>query len=291
MKGAITALITPFTAKGEIDYDGMRKLVRWQIKQGINGLLALGTTGEAPTIEDSERAGIIKLVVEEANGKVPVIIGTGTNCTKDTVRYSREAEELGADAVLVVTPYYSKPTDDGIYLHFKSIADAINIPIIVYNIAGRTGRNIDAPLMKRLSSIKNVEYVKEASGSMEQMMQILRQAPKLKMYSGDDCMTFPLMSLGGVGVISVVSNIVPGKVAKMCEYCLRGKYEKARKLHNELLPLFKAAFIETNPIPIKAAMMMAGLPAGGYRLPMCEMQDANKEKLKNVLKELRIIRG
>jgi 4-hydroxy-tetrahydrodipicolinate synthase len=290
MKGAITALVTPFTAEGHVDYDGLRKLARWQVKQGINGILVLGTTGEAPTIEDHERTSIIKTVISEVKGKVPVIVGTGTYSTKHSVHYSKEAQSLGADAVLVVTPYYSKPTDEGIYQHFKAIAESIRIPVIVYNIVGRTGRNIDAPLMKRLSTIRNIEYVKEASGNMEQMMQILRQAPKLKVFSGDDCMTLPLMSLGGVGVISVVSNLVPGKVSKMCNYGLKGKMKKAQSLHYELLPLFKAAFIETNPIPIKAAMRMAGLPAGGYRLPMCEMQDENREKLKNVLKEMRIIR-
>ncbi|PIN86365.1 4-hydroxy-tetrahydrodipicolinate synthase [Candidatus Woesearchaeota archaeon CG10_big_fil_rev_8_21_14_0_10_44_13] len=288
-RGAMTAMVTPFTQDGEVDYEGFRKNIRFQLKNRINGIVVMGTTGESPTLNREEKEKLIRVSVEEAKGKTPVIIGTGTNDTAKCVDESRRAEELGADALLVVTPYYNKPTDEGIYLHFKAINDAVSIPIIVYNIAGRTGKNIETSVMKRLAGLKNIAAVKEASGNISQMMDVLEQVPGMTVLCGDDALTFPLMALGGEGIISVASNLLPAEMVQLCGLMLRGKTEEARKLHFRLLPFFKAEFIETNPIPIKAAMNMKGLAAGGYRLPMCEMRPENLQKLRKVMQDMKII--
>lgn len=288
LQGALTAMITPFK-DGEVDIEGFRKNIRYQIEKGISGLVVLGTTGETPTLDEKEKEELIKVSVEESKGEVPVIIGTGTNSTEKTVSESKKAEELGADALLVVTPYYNKPTDEGIFQHFKAVDDAVSIPIIVYNIAGRTGKNIETPVLKRIAGLKNVIAVKEASGNINQMMDVLEHIPELTVLSGDDGLTFPLMALGGKGIISVASNLLPKEMAELCSLALKGDMEGARKMHFRLLPFFKAEFIETSPIPIKAAMNLKGLPAGGYRLPMCEMKQDNLEKLKKVMKDMKII--
>ncbi|MBI1975427.1 MAG: 4-hydroxy-tetrahydrodipicolinate synthase, partial [Candidatus Vogelbacteria bacterium] len=248
------------------------------------GLVPLGTTGESPTIHDEEREKIIKTAVDAANGRVPVIVGTGTNSTEKTIKYTKQAKQLGADAALIVSPYYNKPTQEGLYQHFTTVANAVDLPIIVYNIQGRTGVNIETATLKRMAEHKNIVAVKEASGNVAQMMEVLDQLPKdFTVVSGDDNLTLPLMALGGKGVISVISNLLPDKVSRMTGYALEGDFESAKKVHFELLPIFKAAFIETNPIPIKAAMNMAGLPAGPCRLPLCKMMPANEEKLKAVV--------
>ncbi len=292
IEGAITAMVTPFTESGELDVEGLKRNVKFQIDNGISGLVPLGTTGESPTISDEERETVIKTVVEAAAGKVPVIVGTGTNSTAHSIELSRQAEELGADAVLVVSPYYNKPTQEGLYRHFKAIAESIKIPVVVYNIQGRTAVNIEtATLVRMAQSCSNIIAVKEASGNLAQMMDVLEQLPKtFSVVSGDDNLTLPLMALGGKGVISVVGNLIPGKVSDMCAAGLRGDFATARKLHFEMLPLFKAAFIETNPIPIKAAMGMAGMPAGPARLPLCEMQAANSDKLRAVLNKMGLVK-
>ncbi len=287
-KGAITALVTPFTRDGAVDFRGLESNVQHQLDNGINGLLPLGTTGETPTLTAEEQQKIVECVVGLAKGKVPIIVGTGTNSTKKTIENTKKAEQWGADAALVVTPYYNKPTNKGIIEHFKAVAESVEIPIIVYNIAGRTGKNIDTPTMKKLAEIKNIIGVKEASGDINQIMEVL-QIPNFTVLSGDDGMTFPLMALGGKGIISVASNLVPDKVVAMTDAALEGRWEEARKLHFELLPLFKVIFIETNPIPIKAAMTMKGLAGGSYRLPMCEMEEANKEKLRQVLEQMNLL--
>src|SRR3989338_2337331 len=272
-EGAITAMITPFTPNGEIDYEGLRRNVRFQIEEGINGLLPLGTTGETPTLSAEEKEKVAKAVIEEAGGKVPVLVGTGSYSTKTTIEHTKKAKALGADAALIVSPYYNKPTQEGLYLHFKTVAESVDIPIIIYNIQSRTGVNIETGTLLRLSSIKNIISVKEASGNMNQMMDVINQLPKdFVVLSGDDSLTLPLMSLGGRGVISVVSNLLPKKVSRMVELYLEGKTEEAKKLHYELLPIFRAAFIETNPMPIKAAMSICGMPAGKCRLPLCDLQ-------------------
>ena len=290
-EGAITAMVTPFSQNGEVDYGGLRNNVRFQIKEGISGLLPLGTTGETPTLSAEEKEKVAKAVIEEAGGKVPVLVGTGSYSTKTTIEQTKKAKELGADAALIVSPYYNKPTQEGLYLHFKSVAESVDIPIIIYNIQGRTGVNIETGTLLRLSSIKNIIGVKEASGNMNQMMDVINQLPKdFVVLSGDDSLTLPLMSLGGRGVISVVSNLLPKKVSRMVELYLEGKTEEAKKLHYELLPLFRAAFIETNPMPIKAAMSICGMPAGKCRLPLCDLQPQNEEKLKNVLVKMGLVK-
>lgn len=293
IEGAITAMVTPFTESGELDVEGMKRNVEFQIANGISGLVPLGTTGESPTVSDEERETVIRTVVEAAAGKVPVIVGTGTNSTEHSIELSQQAEELGADAVLVVSPYYNKPTQEGLYRHFKAIAEAVSIPVVVYNIQGRTSVNIETAALARMAqSCSNIVAVKEASGNVAQMMDVLDQLPKaFSVVSGDDNLTLPLMSLGGRGVISVVSNLIPRKVSDMCAAGLRGDFATARKLHFEMLPLFKAAFIETNPIPIKTAMNMAGLAAGPVRMPLCEMQSANVEKLRAVLQKMGVLKA
>ncbi len=286
LKGTYTALVTPFK-DGEVDYEGLKENIRYQIKEGITGILVLGTTGETPTLTDKEKEEIIRVAVAEAKGKVKVMVGTGTNSTEHSIENTRLAKKLGADCVLIVTPYYNKPTNEGIFRHFKAVNDAVDIPIVVYNIQGRTGRNIETPVLQRISELKNVIGVKEASGSIDQMGEVVNQIamknPRFSVMSGDDSMTLPLIAVGGKGVISVVSNLVPGRLVEMVNAGLEGDFEKARALHHELLPFFKGAFIETNPIPIKEAMNLCGMAAGGYRLPMCEMMSQNKEKLKSIL--------
>ena len=294
-KGAYTALITPMKDNGEIDYDGFRRLIGFQIEGGIDGLLPLGTTGETPTLDEDEEEKLIRIAVEEIRGRVPLIVGAGSNSTKHMVLYTKRARDLGADAALVVTPYYNKPNDSGILKHFEAAASA-GIPVIIYNIASRTGRNIPTPLMERLAQIPNIVGVKEASGDINQMGDVIRniklpakQAGKdFAVLSGDDALSLPLMSLGGDGVISVIANLVPGKVAALIRACLGGDFETARKLHYELLPFVKAAFIETNPVPIKAAMEMAGLPAGPARLPLGPLSDASEAALLKAVDELGI---
>jgi len=286
-KGVFTALVTPFK-NGEVDYDALEKNVEFQIKNGITGLLALGTTGETPTLTEEEKEKIVKTVVKVANRKVPVMVGAGTNSTLKTVEASRMAKKWGADILLIVTPYYNKPTSDGIFLHFKAVNDALDIPIIVYNIQGRTGRNIETSLLKKINEeCNNVIGVKEASGNFNQMMEVIQELPSnFLVYSGDDAMTLPLISVGGVGVVSVISNLFPKEVVEMVKHGLNGEFDKARKIHYKLLPFVKAAFIETNPIPIKAAMAMRGMIEEEYRLPMCKITSKGREFLKNTLNRL-----
>jgi 4-hydroxy-tetrahydrodipicolinate synthase len=290
LKGAFTALITPMRDNGAVDYDGFRRLVEFQLAEGINGLVPLGTTGENPTLDDDEEDELIAIAVKLAAGRIPVIIGTGSNSTKHTVKYTRRAKDMGADAALVVTPYYNKPNDTGLISHFEAAA-AVGLPVVVYNIASRTGRNIGASLMGKLAQIPGVVGVKEASGDVNQMADILhtitmpRRAAggDFPVLSGDDALTLPLLALGGEGVISVISNLVPARVAALVKAGLDGNFVEARRLHYDLLPLVKAAFIETNPIPIKAAMNRAGLPAGPVRLPLGPLSEQSERLIKTAL--------
>ncbi len=291
-QGCMTAMVTPFTESGDVDYEGLRQNTEFQIKNGITGLVPLGTTGESPTIHDDERERIIKTVIDAANRRVPVIVGTGTNSTEKTIKNTKQAKQLGADAALIVSPYYNKPTQEGLYQHFTTVATAVDLPIIVYNIQSRTGVNIETSTLKRMSEHRNIVAVKEASGNVSQMMDVLDQLPgDFTVVSGDDNLTLPLMSLGGKGVISVISNLLPDKVSQMTSYALEGDFGSARRVHFELLPIFRAAFIETNPVPIKAAMNMAGLPAGPCRLPLCRMMPGNEEKLKAVVSKYAVARN
>lgn len=284
-KGSIVALVTPF--KGDqVDEDAYRQLVDWQISQGTNGIVPCGTTGESPTLTSDEHERVIAICVEAVRKRIPVIAGTGSNSTAEAVHLTQHAAKVGADAVLVVTPYYNKPTNKGLYLHFKAVAESVKIPIILYNIAGRTCKNIEPEVMAKLArDCKNIVGVKEASGSLEQMKRIKELCPKdFILLSGDDGLILPVMGLGGTGVISVAANIVPKDVVALIDAFNKGDAKKAEAINAKFQPLVSALFIETNPIPIKTAMALAGFCNGALRLPMCEMEDANLAKLKEALK-------
>jgi 4-hydroxy-tetrahydrodipicolinate synthase len=294
-RGAYTALITPMTESGEVDYEGFRRLIDFQIREGIDGLAPLGTTGETPTLDEDEEDKLIEIAVKEAGGRIPVIIGTGSNDTKHMVIYTERAKRMGADAALVVTPYYNKPNDDGLLRHFEAAAK-VGIPIIVYNIASRTGRNIPTPLMAKIVQIPGIAGVKEASGDINQMGDVLREiamprkaeGKSFAVLSGDDALTLPLTALGGDGVISVISNLLPAKVKALTAAALAGRFDEARRIHFELLPFVKAAFVETNPIPIKRACAWAGLPSGPARLPLGGLTAASEAALKAAMEGLGI---
>ena len=297
-RGAFTALVTPMKETGEIDYEGFRKLVQFQITEGIDGIVPLGTTGENPTIDESEEDMLIEIAVKEASAgrKIQVIVGAGSNDTRCMVRYVERAKNLGADGALVVTPYYNKPNDDGLLRHFEA-ASNVGLPIIVYNIASRTGRNIPVSLMTKIAQFPNIAGVKESSNDINQAVDIineiaiphLKAGKKFSVLSGDDFFTVPLTCMGGDGIISVISNLVPAKVKALTQAALDGRYDEARALHFELLPLMKAAFIETNPAPIKLAMSWAGLPSGPVRLPLGNLTPESQSVLKKAVQGLKII--
>ncbi|MBN1525719.1 MAG: 4-hydroxy-tetrahydrodipicolinate synthase [Spirochaetales bacterium] len=289
-KGVFTAIVTPFNKNNTIDEMKLRELVNFQIDNNISGLVPMGTTGESPTLNAEEHCRVIEIVIEETKGRVPVIAGTGSNCTDEAIELTRHAKEAGADASLQVAPYYNKPTAEGFYRHFTAIADAVDLPMIIYNIPGRSAKNIEPPTLLKLAKHKNIVAVKEASGNLGQMMDILQGRPKdFSVLSGDDNLTYPLMALGGDGVVSVASNLVPKEMSLMVDKILQGKWDEALVMHYSLLPLFKVIFIETNPIPIKAALAMKGMIEETYRLPMCEMEPQNREKLEKTLAELGIL--
>ena len=296
-RGAFTALITPMKDSGEVDYEGFRRLVDFQIAEGIDGIVPLGTTGETPTLDEDEEERLIGIAVETAGGRVPVIVGTGSNDTKHMVLYTERAKRMGADAALVVTPYYNKPNDEGLLRHFEAAA-AAGIPVIVYNIASRTGRNIQTPLLEKISRIPGIIGVKEASGDINQMGDVINEIARPRraegrdfwVLSGDDALALPLAALGGDGVISVISNLVPAKVKALASACLAGDFNKARHIHFELLPFVKAAFIETNPVPIKQAVTWIGLPGGPTRLPLGKLSAAGEAVLKKALADLGLIK-
>ena len=284
--GSLVALITPFK-NGEIDEPRLRELVDFQIKGGTKALVPCGTTGETPTLSDEEQSRVVEIVVEQANGRVPVVVGTGTNDTRKTIKNNKHAKELGASAALVVTPYYNKPTPGGVYLHFKAIADACDLPMILYNIPGRTGSNVPADTIVRISKeIPAVIGVKESTGNLDQASQIVVGAgPEFDVLSGDDSLTLPIMSVGGKGVISVLANIAPKPVAEMTAAFLNGDVKRATEIHQKTFNLVKALFVETNPGPVKAAAGMLGMCEDELRLPLWAMGEANKKKLAAALEE------
>jgi 4-hydroxy-tetrahydrodipicolinate synthase len=289
-EGVFTALVTPFTTDGKLDEAALRRLVDCQIKEGIDGLVPVGTTGESPTLSQEETEAVIRIVVEQARGKVPVIAGAGSNSTEKAIHLAERAKKLGANASLQVAPYYNKPTAEGFYRHFMAIADAVDLPMVIYNIPGRTGKNIENSTMLKLAKHKNIVGVKEASGDIGQMMNLIAQKPeRFTVLSGDDNLAFPLIALGGKGVISVASNLAPGRMKEFIAAALKGQWDKARELHYRLLPMFKAIFLETNPIPIKAALAMKGMIQETYRLPMCPMGAENRKALAGVLEELKLL--
>lgn len=288
--GAYTAIVTPFNADGSIDEAGLRKNIQFQIKEGIDGIIPVGTTGESPTVTEKEHEHIIDISVEAAKGKIKVIPGTGSNSTQEAIHYTKYAKEAGADAVLLVSPYYNKPTPEGMYQHFKAIAEAVDIPQILYNVPGRTGKNMDAETTLRLSKVKNIVGIKEASCDLEQIMKILKLAPKdFTVISGEDSWTFAMMCLGARGVISVASNVAPRMTADMVHKYQKGDFLGSRDLHYRLYDLFKVIFCETSPGPIKAAMEMMKMPSGKPRLPLVEPTDVSKEKIRKVLQELKLV--
>ncbi len=284
IRGCGTALVTPFSNDGTLDVDALRSLVQFQLSEGIDFLVPCGTTGEAPTLEHEEYLGVIRVVAQEAKGKVPVIAGVGGNSTRKICSLAQEVSALGVQGILSVAPYYNKPTQEGLYQHFKAIADSTELPVILYNVPSRTSSNIEPATVARLAEIPNIIGIKEASGSITQQMEVLHLVdPKFKVLSGDDAFTFPLMALGGAGVISVISNEIPKQMTKLVHLLLDGKYDDARKLNAKLLPLMKVNFIETNPIPVKAALAMMGKIKEVYRLPMCAMKPENRARLESAL--------
>jgi len=283
-KGSNVAIITPFD-NGKVDENKLQKLVDIQIKSGTNGIVPCGTTGESPTLSHEEHARVIEIVIEQVAGRVPVIAGTGSNSTAEAVAMTQHAAKAGADGALVVSPYYNKPTQKGLYLHFKAIADSANIPIILYNIKGRTAVNIETPTVKKLyEDCKNTVGVKEASGSIEQATEVKKACgDDFILLSGDDNMTLKMMEVGGAGVISVVANLVPQDVVAMINAFNNGDKKGANAINDKLAPLVAAMFVETNPIPVKKAAELLDLCSGEVRLPLCDMEEANFNKLKTEL--------
>ncbi len=285
-KGSIVAVVTPFK-KGKVDERKLADLVRFHIKNRTSGIVPCGTTGESATLSWAEHERVVEVVIEAAEKKIPIIAGTGSNSTDEAVMLTKHAEKSGADATLHVSPYYNRPTQRGLYLHFKAVADCADIPVILYNIASRTGVNIEPETIAQLArDCKNIVAVKEASGNLDQMSRIKALCgPEFQLLSGDDSLTLPLLAIGGIGVISVVANVVPQDVAGLVSEFAKGNLKKAREIHYKLLPLIKAMFIETNPIPVKTAMGMLGMCEPDLRLPMCAMAPENAEKLRKALKE------
>ena len=285
-QGSFVALITPFR-NGKVDEDRLRELVEFHIKNGTNGLVPCGTTGESPTLSHEEHKRVIKIVIEQARRRIPVIAGTGSNSTAEALDLTLNAKESGADASLLLCPYYNRPTQRGMYLHFKEIAAKVNIPIIIYNIPSRTGVNLEPQTLANLnSSCPNIVGVKEASGNLDQVSMIIKLCSKdFCVLSGDDSLTLPIMSVGGKGVISVVANILPGETAEMVGKFLKGDIEETRQLHYKLFPLVRALFIETNPIPLKTAMALLKRDTGELRLPLAPMSEENLTKLKKAMQD------
>jgi len=283
-QGSLVAMVTPFR-DGRVDEAKIRELVEFHVKNGTDGLVPCGTTGESPTLSHEEHKRLVEIVVAAAAGRIPVVAGTGSNSTAEAIDLTVHAAKAGADAALLVSPYYNKPTQQGLYEHFKAIAQAApDLPLILYNIQGRTAVNIETDTLARLAGIPNIVGVKEASGSLDQMTSVvLACGPDFTMLSGDDSLTLPLMAVGGRGVISVVANFLAKEVAEMTHAALDGDWKRARELHWKLFPICRAMFIETNPIPVKEAMAMLGMIRAEWRLPMCPMSDANRDRLRKVL--------
>ncbi|MEK7822633.1 MAG: 4-hydroxy-tetrahydrodipicolinate synthase [Nitrospirota bacterium] len=282
-KGSIVAIVTPFK-NGKFDEKAFKSLIEWHISEGTDGIVPCGTTGESATLDYEEHYRVIEVTVKTVKGRIPVIAGTGANSTDETIMITKKAKQLGADAALLVTPYYNKPTQEGLYRHYKKVAEAVNIPRILYNVPGRTAVNMLPSTVARLAEIKNIVGIKEATGDMKQVSEVIRLCGnRMTVLSGDDFTTLPLLALGGKGVISVSANVAPRDVSAMCNAWEQGDIVRARKLHFKLEPLNSAMFIETNPIPAKTALSMMGTIREEFKLPLCQMSDDNKEKLRKIL--------
>jgi len=290
--GCGTALVTPFRRDLSLDEETLRRLVRRQIEAGINFLVPCGTTGESPTLTRAEHLRVVEITVEEAKGKVPVLAGAGGYNTREVIELARDLQDRGADGILSVTPYYNKPTQEGLYQHYQAIAAAIRLPIVVYSVQGRTGVNVEPATLARLAQIENIVGVKEASGNIGQMATVLHEVPStFTVLSGDDSITIPLAALGGRGVISVVSNEIPGPMTELAQACLRGDFAAARAIQARYLPLMNVNFVESNPIPVKAAMALMGLLQPVYRLPMVPPSPPSLTKIEMVLDAVGLLRG
>lgn len=288
-KGSIVAIVTPFK-NDKFDEEALSALIEWHIAEGTNAIVPCGTTGESATLEYDEHYRVIETTVKVVNGRVPVIAGTGANSTSETIMMTKKAKEVGADGALLVVPYYNKPTQEGLYRHYRAVAEAVDIPQVLYNVPGRTALNMLPQTVARLAALENVVAIKEATGNMAQVSEILRLCgDSINVLSGDDFTTFPLMTLGGKGTISVSANVAPKDVSALCKALLDGNYDEARKIHFKLEPLNKGMFIETNPISVKTALSLMGKIEEEMRLPLCQMSGENKDKLKNIIKNYGLI--
>ena len=288
-KGALSAIVTPFR-DGSIDDRALRDLIEWQVQSGIQGIVPCGSTGESATLSHAEHEQVIKIAIEQVKGRASVIAGTGSNSTAEAIRLTTFAREAGADGALLISPYYNKPTQEGIFKHYKMIAQSVDLPLLVYNIPGRTGSNIMPETMARLCEVKNIAGIKEASGSMDQISDIVRLCgDRLTVLSGDDSLTLPLLALGAQGVISVITNIMPREMRDLVSAALDGNFARAREIHYQLLPLMRALFIETNPIPIKHALSLAKKCSAEVRMPLTPMSPPAADKLRTVMKDLKLL--
>ena len=289
--GSMVALVTPFR-DGKVDWRSLEALVDFHIQNGTHGIVPCGTTGESATLSHEEHDEVIKAVIKAVNKRIPVIAGTGSNSTEEAVRLTRASEKAGADGALMISPYYNRPTQEGIYQHYKKVASAVGIPIIVYNIPGRTGSKIEPETLARLAEIKNIAGVKEATGSVDQAIDVIRLCgDNLAVYSGEDSLTFSLMALGGKGVISTVANITPKEMAQLGEACLKGNWENGRELQFKLVPLIRSVFIETNPIPVKTALSLMGKCGPELRLPLTPMSEGALKKLRQAMTDFGLLGG
>jgi 4-hydroxy-tetrahydrodipicolinate synthase len=292
LQGCGTALVTPFQSNGAVDEKTLEKLVNWQIQEGIHFIVPCGTTGESPTLKHAEHLAVVEITTRTAAGRVPIIAGAGGNDTAEVIEMIAELEKLGVNGILSVSPYYNKPTQEGIYQHYRALAESTDLPIIVYNVPGRTGSNILPETALRLAEIPNIAGIKEASGDISQIGEICTRAPKgFRIFSGDDSLTLPVIALGGHGIISVASNETPGMMSKFTEACLQGQWEDARAWNRKLYPLMKVNFIESSPIPVKAALAMMGKIEEVYRLPLTKISEAARLKVAAVLSALGLTSG
>lgn len=280
----VTAMVTPFDSEGEIDFLATRNLIEHLIENGTDALVVAGTTGESPTLSTEEKIGLFSFAVKEVNGRIPVIAGTGSNNTRESIDLTRQAEACGVDAVMLVAPYYNRPSQEGLYEHFKVIANATSLPIMIYNVPGRTACHIEVDTVVRLAEIENITSIKEASGNLDTMAEIIRRTPSdFTLYSGDDGLTLPVLAIGGVGVVSVASHIVGKDIEKMIQTFEAGNVQEAGEMHRELMPIYKALFAAPNPTPVKAALNLSGLEVGGVRLPLVALNDEQLNEIKHDL--------
>ncbi|MGH9856005.1 MAG: 4-hydroxy-tetrahydrodipicolinate synthase [Blastocatellia bacterium] len=290
LKGCGTAIITPFKQDESIDESAFRRLVEFQVENGVDFIVACGTTGESVTMSEDEQARVVELTIEASGGRVPVVAGAGGYNTREVIEKVHRYERLGADAVLSVTPYYNKPTQEGLYQHYHAIAEATKLPVILYSVQGRTACNIEPATVVRLAGIENIVGIKEASGNIAQIAEVAASIDEsFKLFAGDDTVVLPVAALGGIGVVSVASNLLPRQVSDLCHASIEGRFDEARRLNRQLTPIFKALFIESNPIPVKAALAMTGMIEEVYRLPLTPMSQSNRAKLEQVLTEAGVL--